>query len=291
MSASHLPRSAPALDRPAREAWSRLHHIVHSGERRAALLALLTDPDNDRERRAWQEETRGIPACEEWRQTIQCLPASARLPALDMLLRAAASAPLAERQALLLSARRLMSADGTVSALDRLRWLTLRHRLSGHVTLRQLSHAHDDNELEDLPVALLLAMSQFTAYLARLVPHPSPDVAVSAFGSLWHDTVMRSLWPSSVVPPTCTLPDPDTLGRALQTLQHTLGWLHRPVLARLWVDAAQTRPGLLVSHDEPLPIGAQALWLACALLDTPMPPALAYHFIDTEVLEPTLSLL
>jgi hypothetical protein len=76
------------------------------------------------------------------------------------------------------------------------------------------------------------------------------------------------------------VPDVDTLGRALHTLGE-LGWMHRPVLVRRWTEAALTHPGLIVHADEPLPTAAEALWLACALLDTPLPPTLACHFIDT----------
>ena len=43
------------------------------------------------------------------------------------------------------------------------------------------------------------------------------------------------------------------------------------------------RDGLLVASvrwlDEPLPVAAEALRLACVLIDTPLPPALAAHFI------------
>ena len=50
---------------------------------------------------------------------------------------------------------------------------------------------------------------------------------------------MRGVWGAEALPPTCHVPDVDGLGRALQTLQG-LGWMHRPVLARLWTDAADT---------------------------------------------------
>jgi hypothetical protein len=125
------------------------------------------------------------------------------------------------------------------------------------------------------------AIARFTAYLSRMVPTTAHDDAlVGVAGAAWHDTVLRDVWGDASALPNCHVPDVDELGRAVQTLQ-ALGWMHRPILARLWVDAAVTRPGLITRPGEPLPVAAQALWLACELLDTPLPPALAHHFIET----------
>jgi hypothetical protein len=249
------------------------------GERRAAVLALLLTPGSDRERRAWEEETRGVGTnVHVRRQTLQ-LPAAARLPALAALLQPCAGDPLAERQALLLSVRRVMCADGQVGPLDRLVWLAVRHWLTGPARPHR-GGLRTHNDLDHLPLALRLAIAQFSAYLARLVPRSVPDALIGVTGTVWYDTVMRGVWGTATHPPTCQVPDVDTLGRALHTL-HELGWMHRPVLARLWADAAQTRPGLITHADEPLPAAAEALWLACALLDTPRPPTLACHFIET----------
>ena len=207
------------------------------------------------------------------------LPAAARLPVLHALLQRWTTEPLAERQALLLSVRRVMGADGRVGPLDRLVWLAVRHWLAGPARPHR-GGLREHNDLDHLPLALRLAIAQFSAGLARLVPCSVPDALVGAAGAAWYDTVMRGVWGTAVHPPTCQVPDVDTLGRALHTLRE-LGWMHRPVLARQWTDAAQTHPGLIVHADEPLPAAAEALWLACALLDTPQPPALACHFIET----------
>ena len=275
-----LLRPRPRLDPESQKAWSRLEQLHGEGERRTAVLALLLTPGRDRERRAWQEAIRGVTASNQVHSWTQQLPASARLPALAGLLSRCAAEPLESRQALLHSLRRMQCADGRVGALDRLVWLAVRHRLAGPPRPHR-GGVRSHNELEHLPLGLRQAIAQFTAYLARLVPQGEPDVSgalVGAAGTTWYDTAMRSVWGTVNPPPTCHLPDVDGLGRALQMLQ-ALGWMHRPVLARLWTDAATTRPGLLVHADDGLPVAAEALWLACTLLDTPLPPALACHFI------------
>lgn len=266
------------------DAWARLEHLSSEGTRQAAVLALLLTPGSARERRAWEEATRDVPASAQVRAWTGQLPAGARLPALNGLLRQCAAEPLEARQALLRSLRRLMCADGQISALDRLAWLLVRQRLAGPARPHR-GGVREHNALEHLPLALRQAIAQFTAYLARMVPVGAPTgwgedgVLVGVAGTAWYDTVMRGVWGPEVVAPTCHVPDVDGLGRALQTLQ-TLGWMHRPVLARLWTDAATTRPGLLVHAGEALPVAAEALWLACSLLDTPEPPALACHFVQ-----------
>ncbi|MEN9484364.1 hypothetical protein [Sphaerotilus montanus] len=284
MPAPLLLRAPPRLDPESQDAWSRLAQLRTEGACRAAVLALLMTPDSDRERRAWADATRGVEANTLVRGWTRQLPPEARLPALAMLLRPCAGEPLEQRQALLQSLRRMMCADGQIGPLDRLAWLVVRHRLAGP-TRPHRGGMREHNELEHLPLALRQAIAQFTAYLARMVPEGAPDVAgvlVGAAGTTWYDTVMRGVWGAEAHPPTCHVPDVDGLGRALQTLQ-ALGWMHRPVLARLWTDAATTRPGLLVHAGEGLPVAAEALWLACALLDTPQPPALSCHFIQTEM--------
>lgn len=281
MPAPLLLRPALRLDAESMDAWTRLERLAGEGECHAAVLALLQTPGSARERRAWEEATQGVEHRASLHDCIARLPPGARLPALDRLLHTCADAPLARRQALLQTLRRMMCADGQIRPLDRLAWLVVRHRLAGPARPHR-GGLREHNELEHLPLALRQAIAQFTAYLARLVPHATgaghDGVLVSSAGTLWHDAVLRGVWGHEAHPPTCHVPDVDSLARALQTVQ-ALGWMHRPVLARLWTDAATTRPGLLVHADEPLPVAAEALWLACALLDTPLPPALACHFL------------
>lgn len=280
MSATTLLRSSPRLDPASQDAWVRLADLRTPGERQAALLALLLTPDSPPERRAWQDATREVVRGAQVRDWVASLPDCARLPMLETLLSASAAAPLAERQALLLSLRRMMCADGQIRPIDRLAWLVVRHRLSGPKRPPR-SGLRTPQALSQLPLGLRQAIVQCTAYLARLVPSDPPQGAglrVSAAGAHWHDAVIADIWGQQAAAPQCQVPDNDQLVRAWQTLQHSLDWMTRPVLARLWTDAAATRPGLLRHADDALPLAAQALWLACALLDTPLPPALACHF-------------
>jgi hypothetical protein len=155
----------------------------------------------------------------------------------------------------------------------------MRHQLSGPMRLHR-GTTGDDTGLARLPLPMRLAVACLTGYLARMVPEPPRQERVDAVGVAWHDQVMKQVWGagSATPAPTCQVPDVDQLGRALQTLSG-LSWVHRPLLARVWVDAADTRPGLRSRLDDPLPVAAEALRLACVLIDTPLPPALAAHFI------------
>jgi hypothetical protein len=250
------------------------------GERRAAVLALLLTPDSARERQAWDEELTGVPSALLVHTQVQLLPPVAHLPVLERLLNIASDSPLAERQALLLSARRVMCADGRVRPRDRLLWLLMRHRLVGQAPPHR-GGARESNELTGLPLAMRLALARFSAFLARLVPIPAADAVVGAAGAAWYRMVVNTLWGAAPDPPACQPPDVDTLGRALHTL-HELAWMRRPLLARTWVDAAL--PAWLGCADpaDRLP-GAEALRVACDLLDTPLPPSLARLFIEPPV--------
>ena len=61
---------------------------------------------------------------------------------------------------------------------------------------------------------------------------------------------------------------------ALARMQ-TLSWMQRPVVVRSWVDAALKASRGVRLGD----LSADALRLTCALLDSPMPPELARHYI------------
>ncbi len=282
--AAWLPAARP-LTGEALTAWERLARVRSAGERRAALLALLLTPDSARERQAWTEELAGVSTAVLLHTQVQLLPPAARLPVLERLLNMAGDSALAERQALLVSARRVMCADGRVRPTDRLRWLLMRHRLSATAPLHR-GGLRESSDLAGLPLAMRLAVARFTAYLARLVPLPAlPDgeAVVGAAGAAWYRSVVATLWGTAPDPPPCQPPDVDALGRALLTLRE-LAWLRRPLLARTWVDAAlpgwRGTPG--ADADARLP-GAEALRIACDLLDTPVPPTLARLFIEPPV--------
>jgi hypothetical protein len=162
-------------------------------------------------------------------------------------------APQAERVELLRSARRLMSADGRVGPLDRLRWLYMRQCLAaagepgvGDAATRDGDSLWDDLAqrgagrsqrpgAHTLPDHLKLPTSRLTSYLARMVPLADPQSKVGTLGVAWHRAVMTELWGDDV--PACRLPDGDQLAQALAQVQE-LSWMQRPQLARTWVEAA-----------------------------------------------------
>ncbi len=272
---SALPPAAPPLADEALQAWARLRRMQGPGERTALLMALVMTPGSAREQQAWAEETRALASADQARRLIQQLPPGARLPAVEMLLDSCATLPLTERQRLLAATRRMMCADGRVRPIDRLLLLLLvRHRLAGE-TPPHRGGTRESLELHQLPLALRQAIAQLSAYLARLVPAADEPARVSAAGAQWYAAVLQAVWGHAPNPPACQVPDGNDLVLSLQALQ-ALSWMHRPVLARTWVDLAHdTRCTGGVALDL---TGAEALRIACSLLDTPLPPALERHF-------------
>jgi len=55
-----------------------------------------------------------------------------------------------------------------------------------------------------------------------------------------------------------------------------MAWMQRPVLVRNWVDTALARRERGRLRDS----AADALRLSCGLLDSPLPPELARHYIE-----------
>jgi hypothetical protein len=277
-SASGMPRM---LNDGELTAWARLRRMRGPGEQRALLLALLLTPGSARELQAFGEECHGVVTADGNRKLVDSLPAAARLSALEAVLAQCAELPLAERQALLMAVRRVMCADGRVRPLDRLSLLLVRHRLHGPAPLHR-GGTRDSNELAGLPLAQRLAIAELSAYLARLVPAADPYAVVGTAGAAWHRAVVLAIWGQAPNPPACQVPASDALVQVLRTVQE-LGWMRRPMLARTWVDAAlavtaqasSAEPGRALSLD-----GAEALRLACGLLDTPMPPELARCFSE-----------
>ncbi len=107
-------------------------------------------------------------------------------------------------------------------------------------------------------------IARLTAFLARLLPD----------GEAWYASVMKPWLKGDAVPP-CEAPDADGLVHALQDVQ-ALPWMLKPVLVRAWLDAAllHKAPGALE------PDAADALRLASVLLDSPLPPELARHYVE-----------
>ena len=80
----HLPRAVMGDDE--REAFATLSRVHGPGELRATVLALLLTPGSQRERRAWQDETRGLSTAKALRDTTKHLSRASRLPWLERLL-------------------------------------------------------------------------------------------------------------------------------------------------------------------------------------------------------------
>ncbi len=262
------PMAPPANpDSAAHLAEARLAALSGPAEQRAVLLALLLTPGSQRERRAWQDETRGLSTARALHGHVHDLGATRRLPWFERTLLQLAKASLPDRQALLEAARRVMSADGQIRPIDRLHWLALRHRLGETMPLPSTPNAH--NEMSQLSLHSLREVARVSAYLARLVPDAS-----AAAGQAWYAAVMGN-WLAAPHLPPCDAPDADGLVNALTEVQ-SLPWMLRPVLVRAWLDAA-------VAHSPPhamQPDAADALRLVILLLDCPLPPELARHYIE-----------
>jgi hypothetical protein len=244
-------------------------------------MALLLTPGSARERQAWAEELKDLSSAPALLELVQQLPPPTRLPLLERLLGLAAEDPADSRAALLQALRRVMSADGRVRPFDRLAWLLVRRRLLG-LPPPHRGGARDSNQLEGLPLAMRQALATVTAYLARMVPVADPGAKVGAAGAAWYRSVVEQLWGRAPNPPACHPPDADELGRALHTLVE-LAWMRRPLLARIWVEAALPH---WAGQDDPSDrlAAAEALRVVCGLLDTPLPPALARLFVEPPLL-------
>ncbi|KQV99782.1 hypothetical protein [Rhizobacter sp. Root1221] len=265
--ALHLPRAALTDDE--RDAFDHLARLHGPGELRATVLALLLTPESQRERRAWQAETRGLSTARDWHATVMQLSRASRLPWLERLLGRLAKAPLGDRQALVEAARRVMAADGQIRPIDRLHWLVLRHRLGDPVRAVAQPAAH--NEMAELSLHTLREVARVTAFLSRLVP-----TGEAVAGQGWYLAVM-SPWLTSHDLPACQPPDADGFFNALAEVQ-AMPWMLRPVLVRGWLEQA-----LALSPSRRLvPDAADALRLAGQLLDCPMPPELARHYAEPD---------
>lgn len=257
------PAASPVVSaQDERDAMARLARLNGPGELRAAILALLATPDSRREHLAWEEATAGLGNARTVRDDTATLRPAGRLPWLELLLGRVAAAPLADRQQLLLAARRLMAADGQIRPIDRLRWLLMRQRLGDAPPGPRTAATFADIAQASLHTRREVA--RFTAFLARLLPD----------GSVWYENVMRP-WLGGDALPACEAPDADGLVQALQELQ-SLPWMLKPRLVRHWTDTA-----LRHASPEPLPDEAcDALRLAASLLDTPLPPELARRYVE-----------
>ena len=251
------------------EALARLSRVHGPGELHAAVLALVAEPRDGASLAAWNAETQDVSPAAALLGDVLQLSDGARLPCLEVLLARMRLLPKAQRRALLQATRRLMAARSPLPPLDRLHWLMMRRRLGDQPPAAASPESH--NDLAQLPAASLLQVARVTAYLSRMVPGRDAAAALA-----WYAQAMGRFVPREMVPP-CHPPDGDGLVHALDEVE-SLPWMLRPVLVRAWVEAA-----IATSQRARLPAGAaDALRLAADLLDSPLPPELARHYIELE---------
>lgn len=249
------------------DALARLARVHGGQELHAAVLALISPPDNAASFIAWSRETQETPSAALLRGNVTELTDATRLPCLDALLERMRQRPKAERRVLLQSTRRVMAAIAPLRPLDRLHWLFMRRRLGDRPP--PAAHAESENSFTDLSGITMLQIARVAAYLARLVPGPDRQA-----GEAWYHVAMSQLIERELVPP-CTAPDGDGLAHALDEVE-SLPWMLRPVLLRGWVDSALATS----RRARLLPDAADALRLTAGLLDSPLPPELARHYIE-----------
>ena len=262
----------PELSHDAQHALDRLLRVHATVELRAALLVMLLAPGHERRLEAWFDETVDLRSADAIRADMATIGPAALMPWFECVLQRLAQAPLDERKQILLAVRRLLTIRGPGRGIDRLLWLAVR-RGFGELPWSP-PHAADATSTGvsdgSLPAACLGDVARFTAHLARGVPSDRPE---SLAGRDWYLAVMFRWQAPEHVPPWRP-PDADTMVHALAALER-LSWIERPMLARSWVDEALAHS----STDWLAPASADTLRVACTLLDCPMPPELARHFV------------
>ncbi len=259
--------SGPPLADAEVEAMDRLDRVRGVAGMKAALLSLLLSPALPGRLRIWREETVTLSDAEAIRADVALLGPSTRLPWFELLLARMGASALAERQALLRSARRVLGPPG--QPIDRLLWLAMRRQFGEHPDLH--AQPAPDPDVSRLTISEVLHVAHFSAHLARMVPS-----ADAAQGQAWYQVVM-SRWLKPAETPPWQRPDVDALVHALNGLQ-LMSWMQRPQVVRTWVAAAkQSAPGRLID-----PTAADALRLSSLLLDSPMPPDLARQYAELD---------
>ena len=253
---------------PEREAGARLSRVHGAAELHAAILALLLPAGSKRALRAWRIEASAAAEGEALRMHASRLTGASRLPWLERLLERAATQPLAVRQQLLHSTRRVMGARGVARPIDRLHWLLMRRALGDGLTV--VARAESGVEVAEWLESDVAAVATFSAFLARTM---SGDGGNESEARAWYDAAMAAWQPFADIAPW-SLVAAEVMVEALGRLQ-TLSWMQRPVVIRNWVVSTlkQSRSGAFADD------GADALRMTCALLDSPPPPELARHYV------------
>lgn len=252
-----------------REALGRLSRVHGPGELHAAILALISPQDSAESFIVWTHETVFSPDASLIRQDVTKLSPELRVPCLEALLARMRQCPKDDRRNLLRATRRLVAVHSPLRPIDRLHWLLMRRKLGDRAPAALPPQAR--NDLAELSKYMVGRIASVTAYLARIVPDPDGRT-----GLAWYAHVMSQLDHTGDIPP-CKAPDGDGLAHALDEVE-ALPLMLRPVLMRGWVDAAITTSGRV----RLLPMAADALRIAAGLLDSPLPPELARHFVELD---------
>jgi hypothetical protein len=270
------PREFDRTDPALRERLTRLTLLDDPPAIQAAVLALVVTPRNALERAAWHAAARGLADADRLFEDLAALSQPRRLPWFEHLARGLAPEAVALRHAVIDAARRIMTADGVVSPLDQLRWVTLRHLLAGSAVAPPAA-AHTD--LDTLDDRLAHQVCVFSAFLSQMVPSPEVMLDLTGYESVsqtWYESVTAP-WRERLGVPAREGQDIDASLRALRELQN-MAWLLRPVLVRSWFDAARTLTEGPALHAD----AADALRLSCVLLDSPVPPELGRQYIEVD---------
>ncbi|MEO8836009.1 MAG: hypothetical protein ABI364_04660 [Caldimonas sp.] len=265
MTDAHSEGLMPA---PERDAADRLARVHGTRELHAALLALLLPAGSKRALRAWQAETTATPDAEALRAHSESLSGAARLPWFEVLLARMGAQPLAARQELLQATRRVMGARGVARPIDRLHWLAMRRGLGEVAPLA--ARPESNVEVAEWLESDVLSVAAYSAFLSRMVPGDEVD---SPLGRPWYDAVMATWLPFAEIP-EWQPPNAEAMVEALGKMQ-TLSWMQRPVIVRNWMTTALTQSKGARLGD----LSADALRLTCGLLDSPLPPELARHYV------------
>lgn len=260
----------------ARQALARLQQLSGPTERRLAILGLMMDIGNERERVLWQQLATGVHDPQRILDDVNALQTNRRVPEFERLTASMVTEPIEQRRALVESARDLLRADGRVSPRERLWWLALRHRVNERQNrqayMRPMTgQGHDLQDLQEHEKAHITAL---TTYLARFIPVDESRSGPSPAGLAWFKGVMARCHGAQAGQALLgSSPDADALMHALAGVQE-LSWMTRPLLLKAWVEEAVNHSAHGVLSDET----ADALRLAAGLIDAPLPPMLDAHY-------------
>lgn len=258
------------------DAWARLKRLYGPTEQRLAVLALMLNPDNQKELTLWGQLAEAIPHGPQILCDVLDLQPQRRAPEFERLCTEVANRPLEEKRVLVETARDLLRVDGRVSPKDRLWWMALRHRMGVQAILKKAyarTATGAGHDLSALQTHEMADVASLTAYLARLVPVSEQASGPMPAAKQWYAAVMSRCNAPEGLRSWTQGPDADALAHAIHGIQE-MSWMLRPILMRAWVEEAlnHSKHGIL-SQDT-----ADALRITAGLIESPLPPVLESHY-------------